>query len=157
HMFGRTMRVEFDRASDKRDFARAIERHLPVSREASTVESPDRIYRVLPWIGVAEGFRVLVNRGPLATAHSIEDAAGHVATDAQTFVAAAASAYTFIHAGVVSLGGRAIVLPGDSGAGKSTLVQAFLNAGATYGSDEFAVIDASGAVHAFARPLRLRD
>jgi hypothetical protein len=42
-------------------------------------------------------------------------------------------------------------------AGKTTLVQAWLEAGATYYSDEFAVLDRAGRVHPFARPLAIRD
>lgn len=64
--------------------------------------------------------------------------------------------YVFVHAGVVALGGRALVLPGRSGAGKSTLVAALVTAGATYVSDEWAVIDGEGRIHPFPRSLRLR-
>jgi hypothetical protein len=62
----------------------------------------------------------------------------------------------FVHAGVVGWQGRAILLPGRSMAGKSTLVRALLAAGATYYSDEFAVLDAKGRVHPFPRRLSLR-
>ena len=62
-----------------------------------------------------------------------------------------------MHAGVVGWEGCAIVMPGASFAGKTTLVQAWLEAGATYYSDEFAVIDRAGRVHPFARPLSIRD
>jgi len=63
----------------------------------------------------------------------------------------------FVHAGVVGWNGRAILVPGASHAGKSTLVAALLAAGATYYSDEYAVLDPQGRVHPFPRPLRLRD
>jgi len=48
-------------------------------------------------------------------------------------------------------------MPGASFAGKTTLVRAWLEAGATYYSDEFAVLDRAGRVHPFARPLAIRD
>lgn len=63
----------------------------------------------------------------------------------------------FVHAGVIGWNGQAIVIPGRSFSGKSTLVKAFLHAGATYYSDEFAVLDPQGRVHPFARPLSLRE
>ena len=63
----------------------------------------------------------------------------------------------FVHAGVVGWNGRAILVPGASHAGKSTLVAALLAAGATYYSDEYAVLDPQGRVHPFPRPIRLRD
>jgi hypothetical protein len=67
-----------------------------------------------------------------------------------------ARGYQFVHAGCVGWRGRAIVVPGHSRAGKSTLVQALVRAGATYYSDEFAVVDRRGRVHAFPTLLRLR-
>lgn len=63
----------------------------------------------------------------------------------------------FVHAGVVARDGRALVIPGDSFSGKSTLVAALVEAGATYFSDEFAVLDHEGLVHPYAKPLWLRS
>lgn len=63
----------------------------------------------------------------------------------------------FIHAGVVSFGGRAILLPGKSFAGKSTLVRALLCNGGEFYSDEYAVVDAQGMVHSYPRHLSLRQ
>ena len=54
------------------------------------------------------------------------------------------SDHAFVHAGVVSRHDRAILMPGHSFAGKSSLVRAFLEAGATYYTDECAVIDGRG-------------
>jgi hypothetical protein len=62
----------------------------------------------------------------------------------------------FIHAGVVSVGGAAIVIPGTSRSGKSTLVDALVRCGATYHSDEYAVVDADGVIEPYAKPLSLR-
>lgn len=75
----------------------------------------------------------------------------------QLFVAEWARQRIFVHAGVVGWRGRAIVLPGRTLAGKSTLVAALLRAGATYYSDEYAVLDGRGYVHPYARPLSLRQ
>jgi hypothetical protein len=72
------------------------------------------------------------------------------------YVAEYASNRVFVHAGVVGWRGRAILLPGASGAGKSTLVAALLRAGASYYSDEYAVLDPHGLVHPFARRLSIR-
>lgn len=63
----------------------------------------------------------------------------------------------FVHAGVVGWKGRAIMIPGKSMNGKSTLVAALLKAGATYYSDEYAVLDERGHVHPYARRLALRQ
>jgi hypothetical protein len=63
----------------------------------------------------------------------------------------------FVHAGVVGWHGGVILLPGRTHSGKSSLVAALVRAGATYYSDEYAVLDDAGLVHPFARPLGIRD
>lgn len=72
-------------------------------------------------------------------------------------IAVAARTRLFVHAGVVGWHGGAIVLPGRTHAGKSSLVAALVRAGATYYSDEYAVLDDDGFVHPFARALGMRD
>src|SRR2546421_8261408 len=72
------------------------------------------------------------------------------------FVAEHARRRVFIHAGAVGWQGRAIIIPGRSFSGKSALVAALVRAGATYYSDEFAVLDERGRVHPFVKPLSLR-
>jgi len=62
----------------------------------------------------------------------------------------------FVHAGVVGWQGRAILIPGRSMTGKTTLVKALVEAGTTYYSDEFAVLDKEGRVHPYPLPLSLR-
>jgi hypothetical protein len=56
-----------------------------------------------------------------------------------------------VQAGVVAWRGRAIVIPGDSNAGTTTLVAELVRCGATYYSDERAVIDDDGMVQPYAR------
>ena len=62
----------------------------------------------------------------------------------------------FVHAGVVAWRHQALVIPGTSGSGKTSLVRAFLAAGATYLSDEYARLDRDGNVHPYPRPLSVR-
>ena len=52
--------------------------------------------------------------------------------------------HVLVHAGAVTWRGSGIILPGPSRSGKSTLVIALLEMGATYYSDELAVLDPSG-------------
>ncbi len=64
----------------------------------------------------------------------------------------------YVHAAVVAVGGRGVVLPGLSRAGKSTLALALLERGARYLSDELLAFDpATGAAHAFPRAPKIRD
>jgi hypothetical protein len=62
----------------------------------------------------------------------------------------------FVHAGAVGYRGRAILIPGRSFSGKTTLVSELLHAGASYYSDEYAILDDTGMVHPYAKPLSLR-
>jgi hypothetical protein len=77
-------------------------------------------------------------------------------SDVHQHVAEWAPRFAFVHAGVVGWRGSAILVPGRSMSGKTTLVKALLVEGATYYSDEYAVLDRRGRVHPFARHLRLR-
>jgi hypothetical protein len=71
-------------------------------------------------------------------------------------IAESSQDFVFVHAGVVAWKGKAILLPGRSFCGKSSLVRALVAAGATYYSDEYAVLDQSGRLYPFPRALRLR-
>lgn len=62
----------------------------------------------------------------------------------------------FVHAGVVGFENAAVMLPGRSLSGKTTLVRALVEAGGTYYSDEFAVLDSRGRVFPWAEPLSIR-
>lgn len=77
-------------------------------------------------------------------------------SELQLSVARLARPEVFVHAGVVAVSGRAILVPGRSGAGKTTLVRALVAAGATYYSDEYAVLDGQGRVHPYARRPSVR-
>jgi len=63
----------------------------------------------------------------------------------------------FVHAGVLSFEGEAILLAGESGAGKSTLTYALASAGLEYLSDEIAGIEpGTGLVHPYPRAICLK-
>jgi hypothetical protein len=71
------------------------------------------------------------------------------------YVSAEARRRVFVHAGVVGWRGQAIVIPGLGTTGKTTLVAELVRQGATYYSDEHAVLDARGRVHPYAKPLAI--
>jgi hypothetical protein len=101
----------------------------------------------------------LLYRNSLQVARTLEF--DHLLTafesDLQLRVATLAPRRIFVHAGVVGWKGHSIVMPGRTLSGKSTLVAALVRAGATYYSDEYAVLDGRGRVHSYARPLSLRQ
>ncbi|HXU36966.1 MAG TPA: hypothetical protein VN937_11435 [Blastocatellia bacterium] len=78
-------------------------------------------------------------------------------SDVKLHVAAGARRRVFVHAGAVGWKGKAILIPGRSFSGKTTLVAELVRAGATYYSDEYAVLDGEGLVHPYARPLSVRE
>jgi hypothetical protein len=78
-------------------------------------------------------------------------------SDVKLHVAAGARRRVFVHAGVVGWNGQAILIPGRSFSGKTIMVAELVRAGATYYSDEYAVLDADGLVHPYARPLSVRE
>ena len=59
------------------------------------------------------------------------------------------------HAGVVTLGDRAVAFPAQSGTGKSTMTMACTKLGLGYVSDEALVLDDDGRVLPYPRPLGL--
>jgi hypothetical protein len=78
-------------------------------------------------------------------------------SDLQLYIAEYAPQRIFVHAGVVGWKGKAIIIPGRSYSGKTTLVASLIKAGATYYSDEYAVLDQSGLVHSYPRKLGIRE
>ena len=64
--------------------------------------------------------------------------------------------FRVVHAGAVTWRGRALLLPGKTHSGKSSLVIELLRQGASYLSDEYALIDSDGLVYAYPRPLLVR-
>lgn len=88
---------------------------------------------------------------------SLVKVAEALAGDVRRFVAEHSTRRVFIHAGAVEWKGQAILVPGRSFTGKSTLVAALVSAGATYYSDEYAVLDDRGRLHPFVKPISLRD
>lgn len=77
--------------------------------------------------------------------------------DLQLFIAEMAPHHVFVHAGAVGWESVAIIIPGPSLSGKSTLVAELVRAGATYYSDEYAVLDESGRVHPYSSALSIRQ
>lgn len=65
-----------------------------------------------------------------------------------------ADRYVAVHAGVVSLDGRAVLMPAPPDSGKTTLVAGLTRAGFQFMGDEVALIEPGTAfVHPFLRPL----
>jgi hypothetical protein len=105
-------------------------------------------------LGTSDGrlFSVLRRSSVRASDLPLEAALHRLQKEVYVYVAEHSQDRVFIHAGVVAVDGKAVVLPGKSHAGKSTLVWALVRAGATYYSDEYAVFDRKGEVYLFRCP-----
>jgi hypothetical protein len=149
------------RATSAAALARLAERFPPGWRPARA----RKVERLYSFVAGGDGARrgtarfhlLYADAARLARTRDAEAAGEAFESDAQLFVAASARGRLFVHAGVVGWRGRAILLPGRSFAGKTTLVAELVRRGAVYYSDEYAVLDASGRVHPYARPLRVRE
>ncbi len=93
----------------------------------------------------------------LVRTRNLDEALAMFESDLQMHVATKAPRRVFVHAGVVGWKGQAVLLPGRSYSGKTTLIAELIKAGAIYYSDEYAVLDARGRVHPYARPLQIRE
>lgn len=74
----------------------------------------------------------------------------------RVYVAEMARRRVFVHAGSVGWRDKAIVIPGRSMSGKTSLVAELVRQGATYYSDEYAVLDTDGRVHPYPQRLEVR-
>lgn len=93
----------------------------------------------------------------LLRTHDNEQIFATLESNLRLTIAEAARHRVFVHAGVVGWNDQAIVIPGRSFSGKTTLVAELVRAGATYYSDEYAVLDNQGRVHPFPKPLSIRE
>jgi hypothetical protein len=102
-------------------------------------------------VELTAAWEISVDGVRMAKVENLRRGAIAVGFAARRLVTLLAPDHIFIHAGVVALDGRAIVIPGRSHTGKTTLVSELVRAGATYYSDEFAVVDRGGMIHAYPR------
>ena len=104
------------------------------------------------------GWRVDVTGRPTVEATTVVDAIRNLNHELVHGLMLRRRDLFYVHAGVVSLGGEAMILPGLSRAGKSTLVLAMLQQGASFLSDELLVFDPlDKTLLPFPRALKIRD
>lgn len=149
------------RVNDKAALAQLVD-HLPPGWEPRSSPVVDRLYSFK--MG-GESSRANLRRFNLLYANDarvgrsldIAESMKLFESDLQLYVAEAAPRRIFVHAGVVGWKGKAILIPGRSFSGKTSLVVELVRAGATYFSDEYAVLDAHGRVHPYPRKLWIRE
>lgn len=134
--------------------------HLPPGWKITTA-SVDRLYSLFVRKKInrkAEKLHELyVNAEKLIAVPKLDGLLDYLESKLQLYVAEFAPRRVFVHAGVVGWKGKAILIPGRSYSGKTSLVTALVQAGATYYSDEYAVLDEQGLVHSYPRKLSIRE
>ncbi|HKC63344.1 MAG TPA: hypothetical protein VKB86_06890 [Pyrinomonadaceae bacterium] len=141
-----------------------IKKYLPPDWKPATRSSVvERLYSIV--VGGAGGARPGVrtfnllysDAARISRSLNLDEVLERFEDDLKLFVAETTRRRVFVHAGVVGWNGKAIVIPGRSFTGKTTLVAELVRQGATYYSDEYAVLDERGCVHPYLRPLSIRD
>jgi hypothetical protein len=136
-----------------------LERCLPFGAKRTAREAVDSLYslRVGGERGKLRYFHLLyANELRMVRTMDLDEVLFALQNELEMFVVEQARRRVFLHAGVVGWGGKAIVMPGDTQTGKTTLVAALVRAGATYYSDEYAVLDPHGRVHPYPKALSIR-
>ncbi len=146
--------VEFDLAADSDDVLSAMQERAPWGTEILARPREGVMECGLKRDGAS--YRVTMSGKPISESAEAQEALDRYAHEVMLHVAEHAAERIFVHSGVVAWRGRGLLLPGTSFAGKTTLVAELVRAGATYYSDEYALIDARGWVHPYPRPLALR-
>lgn len=146
--------------TNSRGLLRRCHCYLPVGWKLSSATVVDRLYSIVVSSPSDRGLKIRYQllRGGRVILKSDDEAAllACLESDSSLFVADVSPRRVFVHAGVAGWKGKVILIPGRSHAGKSTLTAALIRAGASYYSDEFAVIDQDGLVYPYARPLQIR-
>jgi hypothetical protein len=114
----------------------------------------DRSYRVTP--SNSGGFQLQIDGESSLDLPDIDRMGEHIEGDFHHWLATYTRGYLFVHAGCAAWRERGIIIPGRSHAGKTTLTRALVEAGATYYSDDYAVIDHDGSIWPFPRRLYVR-
>lgn len=137
-----------------------VRRQLPLGWKPAAA-GVDRLYSVVvnpTGTRGASRYHFLYEDGvEISRAKHVETLLANLESNLRLYVAEMTRRRVFVHAGVVGVGKQAIIIPARSMGGKSTLTAAFIGAGATYYSDEYAVLDSRGRVHPYAKPISIRN
>jgi hypothetical protein len=118
---------------------------LPPGASPTSSRATARTYAFRSWPSkLPDGevsFSLTADGRPLVRSSEPTDIADAFEDDLKWLVAERSPRKVFLRAGVVGWRDRAILIPGGPRSGKSTLVRALVGCGATYFSDEYAVLE----------------
>lgn len=118
---------------------------------------PDKATQIFKILKEKDQLKLYLNGEDLADTSFPKAFYNYFESRLRVIVAEYAKDLVFVHAGVIGWKGKGILFPADSFQGKTTLVAALVRRGATYYSDDYAILDQNGLVHPFPRKLSIRD
>jgi hypothetical protein len=121
------------------------------------VKGSDQPHLLIRMVRVANQIQLLADDVIVASARTADSLVPDLIRVLDDAVVQRLWALRAIHAGAVVWNGRALLFPGPTHSGKSSLVAELLKRGATYFSDEYALIDSEGRAHPYPRPLLVRN
>lgn len=152
--YGVTIRIE----SNRKRIIDRVRRIVDTSLLGRLVETePDKASHTFLVIRERNQLKLTLNGEELADTHYSKAFYNYFESRLRVLVAEYAKDMVFLHAGAIGWKGMGILFPADSFQGKTTLVAALVKRGATYYSDDYAILDKEGLVHSFPRKLSLRD
>jgi hypothetical protein len=142
--------VAWDMQSDDASLYRTLLERLPPGALATPGKAPERAYtlRTMPATLSESGasYLLLSDGRPLVRSSEAADIADAFEDNLKWLVAERSPRKVFLRAGVVGWRDRVIVIPGGPGTGKSTLVRALVACGASYLSDDYAVLEGNTVI-----------
>jgi hypothetical protein len=149
--------VPFRLTADSDVLLTAMQKYAPMGMQVEATISEDARNFTMRRLRGGAGYRLEADGDVVDEGVTLQPILDKFACDLMVHIANFAPDRVFLHAGVVGWQGDALLLPGKSFAGKTTLVAELVRAGATYYSDEYAVLDERGRVHPYARELQMRE
>jgi len=149
--FGASIRVAAEEADGYAILHRYVFPSLP--RDDSATAPFDVSLQI---VRAGDGVQLIVGEDAVVSAHSAVALVPHLIHALDEAVIQRLTSLHAVHAGAVECSGKAILLPGSTHSGKSSLVAELLRRGAAHLSDEFALVDPDGLIHAYPRPILLR-
>jgi hypothetical protein len=144
--------------SDSEALMRIFDRDYAQFRSGAPQPGPGLIFAVHLQSAGSARLEVRGDAGNGSATRSCQSLAGGGASAEAAYRAllralfASLDSFVVLHAGVVAVGGGAVLLAGPPGVGKTTLVLELVKAGLVFFSDDFCPIDrTSGMVHPFPR------
>lgn len=152
--YGVKIGVSSNSAEALENVKKAVAIYLPECfREIAETDTKHRF--IFVW-NAGEKDTLYKNGEKIFSRESRKTSVDSVASQVRLTVAEFAVQRVFVHAGVVSRKGKAIMIPGRSFRGKTALTAALVKRGAVYYSDEYAILDADGFLHPFPKMLSVR-